>query len=259
MTPQKFERFLREGRGTGAGKAYRPWIQVNDISSRGRVHRTASALTGYRTHHLLSDNEFYAYLNAWWDEDMLDIREQYPLLPVALTLGIASELGIRHPYNNKYRFAIPFTTDLLLVRKGGLEAVAVAEDHDYADPRTKEKLAIAEEFWHRRGVPTRVSLSSTLKVQCSLNLQWIYQARRPPNELPYAPGASRLHDHLVSQAAGGCLSSLELASRTDLALRLPLGTSLAAIRRLLSERVLSTHVDKGDITKECEIFVGSRS
>ncbi|ABF12318.1 transposase Tn7-like proteinA (plasmid) [Cupriavidus metallidurans CH34] len=258
MNPQKLERFLREGRGMGSGNAYRPWIQVNDFSSLGRVHRTSSALTGYRTHHLLSDNEYYAYLEAWWDEEMLDIREQYPLLPVALTCGIAAELGFRHPYSTKYRLAIPLTTDLLLVRKRGLEAVAVVEDAHYEEQRTEEKLAIAEEFWRRRGVPTRVALSSTLKVQRSRNLHWIYQARRAPTERPYAPGANPLHDCLVGQVEGGPMSFWELAFRADLALCLPMGTSIAAIRWLLAERVLSTDIDDGDITKDCEIFVRSK-
>lgn len=78
MTHAKFARFLEERRGQGAGASYRPWIQINDLSSKGRVHRTASDLTGFRTHHLLSDNELFAYVNAWWRPEVIDIREQYP-------------------------------------------------------------------------------------------------------------------------------------------------------------------------------------
>ncbi|SOY93246.1 transposase [Cupriavidus taiwanensis] len=257
MTPAKFERFLKEGRGRGAGPTYRPWIQVSDLSSKGRVHRTASALTGFRTHHLLSDNEYSAYLRAWWDENVLDIREQYPLLPVGLTESIAESLGVKHPWSNKYQFAIPQTSDLFLVRGGGIEVVAVKEDEDYEKPRTKEKLAIAEEFWRRRNVPTRVALSSELKTARFWNLEWIYDARLKPADLPFRQGRSRLYDWLVSVVVGGEISSRELGYRADVAMGLPRGTGIEAIRRLLAERVLSTDIDAGDISKDCGLCVGS--
>jgi len=256
MTHAKFARFLEERRGQGAGASYRPWIQINDLSSKGRVHRTASDLTGFRTHHLLSDNELFAYVNAWWRPEVIDIREQYPLLPVELTVGIAAELGVKHPKNHREKFFIPQTTDLLIVTRNGLEPATVKEDKDYADKRVLEKLSIEEEFWRRRGIQRTVLLSSQLKTRCSLNLLWIYHGRREPEEKPYARGESPLYDCLVNGAARGRTSSRELASRTDAALGLYLGTSLAAIRRLLAERVLSTDVDKGDISKECDIWVG---
>lgn len=258
MTPEKFLRFLKEGRGQGAGPSYRPWIRIDDLSSIGRVHRTACALTGFRTHHFLSDNEWYAFLNYWWDEDVEDIREQYPLLPLALTVGIAKTLGVDHPQNVRPRFYIPQTSDFFLVRKAGGEVMAVKEDEELASPRTAEKLAIANEFWKQRGIPTRLALASNLKTRRSANLQWIYQARRRPNDRPYCTGECRLHDYLVNLAIAGPLSSRELASRSDVALALRSGTSLAAIRRLLSERVLVTDIDKCDITKECEISFGDK-
>lgn len=256
MTQVKFARFLEEGRGQGGGAAYRPWLQINDISSKGRSHRTASDRTGFRTHHLLSDNEFYAYLDAWWRTDVLDIREQYPLLPLKLTVGIAAELEVRHPRNYRERLYIPQTTDLVLVTKTGLEPIAVKEDADHEVPRTREKLAIQEEFWRRRGFQMKLVLSSQLKTQRSLNILWIYHCRRGPSDKPYIPGEDPLYDYLVKRVTDGVTSSVELARHADEQLYLQLGRALTAIRELLAQRVLDTNVDQGDISKGCNLYLG---
>ena len=50
----RVQRFLAEGRGTGDGPHYRPWLQVQDVSSMGRSHRPFGIKT-QRVHHLLSD------------------------------------------------------------------------------------------------------------------------------------------------------------------------------------------------------------
>lgn len=256
MTQVKFNRFLEEGRGQGGGSAYKPWLQINDISSRGRSHRTASDRTGFRTHHLLSDNELYAYIDAWWRPDVTDIREQYPLLPVELTVAIAAQLGVRHPRNHKEQLYIPQTTDLVLVTKTGLEPIAIKEDADYEVRRTQEKLAIQEEFWRRRGFEMKVVLSSQLKTQRSLNLLWIYHARRRPIDPPYIPGDKPLYDFLVQGVSEGITSSVDLARRADAYQCLESGAGLAGIRELLAQRVLDTNVDEGDISKGCILSIG---
>ena len=46
------EKWIKEGRGSGEGSLYKPWITVRDIPSSGRSHR----VYGYkskRTHHFI--------------------------------------------------------------------------------------------------------------------------------------------------------------------------------------------------------------
>lgn len=44
---------------------------------------------------LFSDAEHSAYLLYDWSNSVIDIREQYPILPRDTTLEIASDLGVR--------------------------------------------------------------------------------------------------------------------------------------------------------------------
>src|SRR5689334_20740718 len=96
MTPEKISKWIAEGRGTGRGKNYKPWLTIHDVASRGARTRDKGLKTG-RLHHLLSFLELYYFLILEWCPSVVDIREQYPLLPLEETLYIAKELGIKHP------------------------------------------------------------------------------------------------------------------------------------------------------------------
>ncbi len=85
----KFERFVKEGRGRGEGKDYKPWLTTQDVPSSGRRTRGSGWKTN-RLHHTLSDHETrYLYLLEWAD-DVVDIREQFPLID----LEVAQYIGI---------------------------------------------------------------------------------------------------------------------------------------------------------------------
>ncbi|CAB1277623.1 hypothetical protein [Candidatus Nitrosacidococcus tergens] len=79
----------------GNGKDYIPWLTVQEILSSSQSNRICFHKTG-RIHHLLSDLELAIFLSLEWENSMLDIREQFPLLP-SDTKQIALDSGIKHP------------------------------------------------------------------------------------------------------------------------------------------------------------------
>ncbi|KGA96363.1 transposase [Alkalihalobacillus alcalophilus ATCC 27647 = CGMCC 1.3604] len=114
----KIDKWIKEGRGTGSGADYQPSLKIQDVSSLGRSTRLKGIKTG-RQHGFLSDLERnYFYLTEFSDV-IVDIREQFPLLPQEETIVIAEELGIKHPADPKTGVQIVMTTDFLLtVDKG---------------------------------------------------------------------------------------------------------------------------------------------
>ena len=91
LTEEKIQALVRAGRGQGEGAEYIPWLQIGDFSSQGRSHRIQDHENG-RIHHLFSDLEADYYHILAWADTVVDIREQYPLLPVAETERIADTL-----------------------------------------------------------------------------------------------------------------------------------------------------------------------
>ena len=64
-TEHQQKRWIKEGRGQGNLKDYKPWITIRDVSSKGRSHRVFGHTTK-RTHHLLSDLELAIFLLLDW-------------------------------------------------------------------------------------------------------------------------------------------------------------------------------------------------
>ncbi|MCC2456495.1 TnsA endonuclease N-terminal domain-containing protein [Bacillus cereus] len=104
------EKWIKEGRGTGIGADYQPWLKIHDVSSLGRSTRLKGIKTS-RQHEFLSDLERnYFYLTEFSDA-ITDVREKFPLLPQEETILIAEELGIKHPIDPKTNEPIVMKTD----------------------------------------------------------------------------------------------------------------------------------------------------
>lgn len=174
FTPKRLQKWIEQGRGTGAGEHYQPWHQVtrSDPSSRGRSHLVNSSLS--RLHHFLSDLELIQFTFATMLPGVVDMQEQFPLLlederdefdpayPISPiqpgTQQVARDLRVRHPVLKKDGEVQPWvmTTDLVLTFEAGSDerrvAVSVKPEGGFARRRQRELLAIEREYWLRRRV-----------------------------------------------------------------------------------------------------------
>ena len=144
---KRIAKWWAEGRGGGRGEAYKPWLRVQDLSSRGRSSRMPGRKSG-RTHELMSDLERAVLLEFDAFEEVVDIREQFPL-PRESTMRIADRAGIRHPAVRGVD--IVMTTDFVIDVSDGRAhsavAVAVKYAKDLESKRTIEKLEIERRYW----------------------------------------------------------------------------------------------------------------
>ena len=163
----------RRNRGKGKGKSYKPWIEVADSNSIGTGTILKDPISG-RQMHFLSLAEKYVFYKLRWEEEPVDIREQYPL-DLEETNKIAEDLGFLPAGQGK----VHMTTDMLVTHKNGrLEAVSVktsmedifAEDDGTVEgkrraaraARKRQLLYIEKEYWKRRGVEFRLMFYENL-------------------------------------------------------------------------------------------------
>lgn len=166
---QNTEAMLKEGRGSGAGKEYIPWIKIQDVPSAGRVTRAKGIKTN-RQHEFLSDMERDYFYFLEFSDDVVDIREQYPLLPIEDTLSIAMELGIEHPKDPKTGEAIVMTTDFLITLNKDNKycelARTIKSKDDLLNKRVLEKFEIERIYWQRKerdwGIVTEEEIDKTI-------------------------------------------------------------------------------------------------
>ena len=173
LEPAIVKRLQNEKRGQGVGKHYKPFLTVQYVPSKGRIHRRPS-LTHNRIVHLLSDLELAAFLLFDWEKAVIDIREQFPLNPEA-TLSIAKRLGIKHP---AYQGVIQvMTTDLLVdFNSDGQhlsKAISVKYAQDLEDERTIEKLELERRFWEGEGIEWFIFTEHEVPVHFVKNIRWL--------------------------------------------------------------------------------------
>lgn len=184
FTEERRLKWVREGRGTGEGAAYVPWLKVSNVKSRGRKHRLPGALHD-RVMHLMSDLERNAVVFFERQPQVVDIREQFPL-DREVTRAIAKAMGVRHPADPQTGVDIVMTTDLVVsyVTTSGRMAtrpLSVKESSDLLKQRTQQKQEIERRFWRRYGETLRPLLDCQLRDTDLINaLLWAREWFDPP-------------------------------------------------------------------------------
>ena len=176
MTDKKIERYIKEGRGQGEGAQYTPWLKVGDFSSTGRGHRIKNPKTG-RIHHFFSDLEADYFWHLIWNDNIVDIREQYPLLPVEETEEIAFRLEYKYPYEPGENTRHVMTTDFLVTAKNSdgeyIVARYVKHAKELKDTRTLEKFEIEREYWSSRGIELRAVTEESFDRRAARNIAFL--------------------------------------------------------------------------------------
>ncbi|MBE2213510.1 MAG: TnsA endonuclease N-terminal domain-containing protein [Opitutaceae bacterium] len=234
------QRRALEGRGSGTGADFLPWVTCHDFHSRGVRVRARCALTG-RMHFLLSNLEFTAFIWLLSDPTVTDIQEQYPLLPLKATLAIAEELKLVH--SGLYQGDDPtvMTTDFLVTRQADgretktaytVKKARAAQSHHF-----KRKFRIEERFWQNVGVSLKTLTEHDLPFSAVRSAEWILQAGWP-YFLADVSFERRLE--IAGEVAVRCAGSedmlADVAAQVDADLGLEDGTGLDVVRWMLVER-----------------------
>ncbi|MFE8698291.1 TnsA endonuclease C-terminal domain-containing protein [Cytobacillus sp. FJAT-53684] len=173
----KIKRLMAEGRGQGVGSDYIPWIKTNEFSSKGRATRIFGVKTG-RLHHLNSDNQYRAFLTFEFANQVLDLRESYPLLDVMEVIDEKDDLRFDKFQDKETREGYVITTNFLLTVKepGGNEkfvARTVKNTSELKRKITWEKLEIERRYWLNRQVDWKVLTEKQLPRQLAKNIEWV--------------------------------------------------------------------------------------
>lgn len=171
--------WIDKGYGQGEGKDYTPFLYVRDVPSSGRSRMLLGLKTG-RIQHYLSDVEFFHHILAEFSPQVIDIREQYALLPWGETQEIARKLGFRHPTYPGTRTPIVMTSDLVLTTTQESLAVLSVKRASQLKKcsksslvRTLKKLRIEQEYWKRRGASWKLSTENDISLVKVENLSML--------------------------------------------------------------------------------------
>jgi len=241
LTIPDFQRALKNQYGLGTGGSYKPWLRVQDVPSRGTSAKIQGVKTS-RVHHLLSEGESCCFFQAEFLERVVDIREQFPLLPLSLCMSVAEQLGIRYPRIPATSTPVVMTTDLLLTCQNGnkiwYEAISVKQENSLHDKRVAEKLDVERIWWELMGVPFMVFVPSIISKIQSKNIEWATSPLRQGVKI--ADSAIRLA--LPHLSTGTALVS-EICNHFSEILAISPGDALQVFRSLIAEKYIKVDLN----------------
>lgn len=173
-----------EGRGTGEKENYKPWIRCRECNSTGTCVEVSDWKHG-RMMQFLSQGEYMQYLILRWNDNVIDIREQYPL-DRRETIRIADDLGVQHPSTREGR--VIMTTDLLVTfvddfGKEKYKAYTVKANRSdvFGDiskktvQRCVEKMQIEKHYWNSKGVEFHIVFKDSMNEVLASNIRLAVQ------------------------------------------------------------------------------------
>lgn len=220
---QDFQRALKNKYGIGEGINYKPWLRIQDVKSHG----SRSLIFGrksQREHHMMSSIETEHFYLAEFSDRVIDIREQFPILPLNYTQKVASILGVKHPAHPKTKEPIIMTTDQLLTIDStqgiSYHAISIKPESESDKQRILEKNDIERVCWELLGVKFSYFTGNELTRIQSRNLEW---ASSPFRENPTRFSDEQINNALTIINVGQCffgdlcnkLVSMNIASHDE--------------------------------------------
>lgn len=180
---------------------YIPFLCVRDVPTKGKAYRIKGWKTG-REHHFLSKLEYGAFLYFEWSGEVVDIKEQFPLLPVEKVQSIAEDAGIEYPTVDGK--PIVMTTDFnIKVLKNGYKSSyirTVKPSSELNNPRTLEKFEIERRFFQTENIDWGIITEKDISIIFVNNIEILHSINLSDN------GTNRdniykfsIYEHLINE------------------------------------------------------------
>lgn len=231
--------------GQGELAEYSPHLTVRSVSRpNARSNRALCWKTG-RVHHFLSDNEYRYYLYLVWANDVVDIREQFPL-KLAQTEEIARSFGVRYPRHKNGNTIM--TTDFVITTIDGRVLARTFKDtKSLSKKRNLEKLSIEKEYWESKGVSWGIVHEKMIDRIFADNISTFLECRDfiSRNCIP-----AEIVEILIQAIKGSDLMLTDVCERMDTELDFEVGTSLKIFSCLVANKLI-----KVDMFKQFSAFI----
>ncbi|MEC1305423.1 TnsA endonuclease N-terminal domain-containing protein [Lysinibacillus capsici] len=241
----KIEKWIKEGRGSGVGADYKPWINIQDVSSKGRSTRLKGIKTT-RQHEFLSDLERNYFYLTEYSGFVVDIREQFPLLPLEETIVIADELGLKHPTDPETNELVVMTTDFLLTVDKGEGLIELARTIKMKDELLKkrviEKFEIERVYWERRQIDWGIVTELEIPKEMARNISYFHDYYDIQQyDVFQSLGIQQIEDlamALLQRILKGNQSIREIANVFDKDTHMPWGSGMTLFYHLLAQKII---------------------
>jgi hypothetical protein len=253
---KKYKRFIKEERGLGIGRSYKPWLTTHEVPSKGRSSRGLGWKTG-RLQHFFSDNETrYFYLLEWADH-IVDIMEQYPLSDYEDAMKIAQDAGIKYPASKIDKFPYILTTDFMitLILDGKKVNIArtIKPTQELEKSEVIAKFEIERRYWLKRGIDWGIVTEEEIPRVFAANTEWLHQEYNLELLELGQDDISSLCNTLKTKLSSDTSSIRQICDAFDTGYNLIEGTALSLLKHMIARKQVAIDMEKTfDITSSAQ-------
>lgn len=205
-----------------------------------------------------------------YSDNIIDIREQFPLLSIDETISIAKELGINHIADPKTKELIVMTTDFLITIKDvdGNRDVArtVKSSEDLMDKRILEKFEIERLYWKKRNVDWGIVTEKEIDCTIAKNISYIHNYYNIYDIDSLRNLEEEQMEDMILEYIRGFLGNKEIirnsSNQFDEDLFLSKGTGIAIFKHLIMKKIFNVDLSKTlNVNKfrEIEVLIPSEN
>jgi len=243
---EKFDKWINEGRGAGQLASYKPFITVYDLPSMGRATRVFGWKTG-RIHHFFTDIQTRYFYLLEWEDDVLDIKEHYPLLDLRNIID-NSDLNLEKYRSNDGTDYIFTTTFLIKVKSGKNKEAYIARSVKVASELEKkstiERLEIERRYWREKGIDWGIVTNKEIPITKAKNIEFILSALELDNNETFNEcEKDSLSKMLESKLYRNSKAIREIIIDFDLEYNLQQGTGMLIFKYLLAKKRIEIDIN----------------
>lgn len=262
---ERLKRYLSEGRGQGEGKDYKPWLTIQDFPSMGRASRVFGSKT-QRIHHLFTDSETRYFYLLEWEDNVIDIREHYPLVDFDEVVKEKDDLNFDYfKDKNSGEYYVLSTSFLITVKDmdGEIKYIArsLKASSELEKKITIERLEIERRYWESKGIDWGIITEKDIPVIKAKNIEWIHSSiDEIINNGVAEENLILLIDDYVNLLQKSSVTIRVLNKEFEEQLNLSAGTGLSIFKYLLANKKIyldmSKEININDLTSNVKIVIG---
>lgn len=248
-TDDKLQRYIKEGRGSGEGKDYKPWLITQDFPTMGIATRVMGYKT-HRMHHFFSNTQLYYFYLLEWDSNVIDIKEHFPLIDIEDTLVEQDNLKIDKFIDKESKTPYVITTTFLItIADNNGNNRYVARSIKYASElnkkTTQEKLEIERRYWEAKSIDWGIITNKEINSIRVKNIEWLHtEMLGDINLILDEDDAQGLLKGLFYRLAEENSSVIRIIGEFERDYELEKGKGLLLFKFLLAKKVITVNIDK---------------
>lgn len=246
-TIEKYNRFIKEGRGKGEGSEYKPWLTIQDMPSRGRVTRIYEA---GRIYQFFTDNELRYFYSLIWEDSVIDVREHYPLLDLNMVLNLDEEsLYMKYKNDGENAPYILTTTFLITVKNtdGNVTyyARSVKSSLELDKKNIIDRYEILRRYWEAKKIDWGIVTQKDISVARAKNISWVLPSLEINNEDMFKENEKDYICDLLIQRLNKSSNVIRTVTTDfDAEMNFDSGTGLLFLKYLIATKQVLIDMDK---------------